>query len=207
MDHFPPGSYKSEMSKSKGRQKLRYPDGKDIRAYTGETEELMGRTRDKYKWVWGPEREYEGGFIVLPPKHGFVAGCVWGDDSSWKIQYLDVSRIAEGIIKRDDRFGYIELPDELTLKQAIDLQDLDESDGRITIAINLQFDEDTGDVYIWDEDLWTKMVSGRKRVEDREKKFNDPAFWNEQEEELKKRWAEQGERITAEVLASGGEIK
>lgn len=44
-------------------------------------------------------------------KFGFVAGCVWGDDSSWKIQYIDLSRVAEGIIKRDDRLGYVELPD------------------------------------------------------------------------------------------------
>lgn len=24
---------------------------------------------------------------------GFVWGCIWGDDSSWKVQYLDLSRI------------------------------------------------------------------------------------------------------------------
>lgn len=40
---------------------------------------------------------------------GFVCGCHWGDDSSWKIQYLDLSQIEKGIIKRDSRFGYIEL--------------------------------------------------------------------------------------------------
>lgn len=41
---------------------------------------------------------------------GFVAGCVWGDDSSWKIQYLDLREIENGVIKRDERFGYIEIP-------------------------------------------------------------------------------------------------
>src|SRR5262249_23621016 len=40
---------------------------------------------------------------------GFVWGCYWGGDSSWKVQYLDLSRIQEGIITRDDRFGYVEL--------------------------------------------------------------------------------------------------
>ena len=40
---------------------------------------------------------------------GFVCGCHWGDDHSWKIQYLDLSEIEQGIIKRDARFGYIEL--------------------------------------------------------------------------------------------------
>lgn len=80
---------------------------------------------------------------------GFVAGCIWGDDSSWKIQYLDLSEAGGGIIKRDDRFGYIALPDELTLKQAIDMSDYEydphEEDARhITIAIQKRFDLKTG---------------------------------------------------------------
>lgn len=40
---------------------------------------------------------------------GFVWGCNWGDDSSWKVQYLDLSRVQQGIIARDERFGYVEL--------------------------------------------------------------------------------------------------
>jgi len=40
---------------------------------------------------------------------GFVWGCVWGDDSSWKVQYLDLRRVGEGVILRDERFGYVEL--------------------------------------------------------------------------------------------------
>ena len=54
---------------------------------------------------------------------GFVAGCIWGDDSTWKIQYLDLSEAEKGIVKREERFGYIELPDNLNLKDAIDLED------------------------------------------------------------------------------------
>ena len=50
---------------------------------------------------------------------GFVAGCVWGDDSSWKLQYLDLSNVEFGIIKRDDRFGYLELPN-MPLDQAVE---------------------------------------------------------------------------------------
>jgi hypothetical protein len=48
-----------------------------------------------------------------------VAGCVWGDDSSKKIQYLDLSHISEGIIHRDERFGYVELAPGLELRQAV----------------------------------------------------------------------------------------
>ena len=40
---------------------------------------------------------------------GFVWGCIWGDDSSWKVQYLDLSRVQQGIILRDGRYGYVEL--------------------------------------------------------------------------------------------------
>lgn len=40
---------------------------------------------------------------------GFVWGCVWGDDTSWKVQYLDLSHVQEGKILRDERFGYTEL--------------------------------------------------------------------------------------------------
>ena len=40
---------------------------------------------------------------------GFVWGCYWGDDRSWKVQYLDLSQIKQGLIKREERFGYLEL--------------------------------------------------------------------------------------------------
>lgn len=40
---------------------------------------------------------------------GFVWGCIWGDDSSWKVQYLDLSEVQQGQIRRDERFGYLEL--------------------------------------------------------------------------------------------------
>lgn len=43
-------------------------------------------------------------------KFGFVAGCIWGDDSSWKIQYLDLSKVAMGNLKRKEMFGYVSMP-------------------------------------------------------------------------------------------------
>ena len=43
--------------------------------------------------------------------YGFVAGCIWGDDSSWKIQLLDLKNVDKGEIKRlDDFLPYIEMP-------------------------------------------------------------------------------------------------
>lgn len=47
---------------------------------------------------------------------GFVWGCVWGDDSSWKVQYLDLSSIRDGVIRRDDRFGYLKLATDTKLE-------------------------------------------------------------------------------------------
>lgn len=52
---------------------------------------------------WSGDYEWPTG------EFGFVWGCHWGDDSSWKIQYLDLRSIEAGIIKREERFGYVEL--------------------------------------------------------------------------------------------------
>jgi hypothetical protein len=53
---------------------------------------------------WKADYEWpsDGGF-------GFVWGCLWGDDSSWKVQYLDLSDIRHGQIRREERFGYLRL--------------------------------------------------------------------------------------------------
>ena len=52
---------------------------------------------------WNADCEWPtGGF-------GFVWGCYWGDDSSWKVQYLDLSRVQQGVLRREDRFGYVEV--------------------------------------------------------------------------------------------------
>lgn len=40
---------------------------------------------------------------------GFLSGCVWGDDSSWKLRFIDLSKIKDKILKIDTRFGYFEL--------------------------------------------------------------------------------------------------
>lgn len=52
---------------------------------------------------WNEDREWPKG------DSGFVWGCHWGDDTSWKVQHLDLRNIREGVIKRDDRFGYVKL--------------------------------------------------------------------------------------------------
>lgn len=51
---------------------------------------------------------------------GFVAGCVWGDDSTWKLEVFDLSQAAEGVLTRSDRFGHLELG-KMPLAEAVDL--------------------------------------------------------------------------------------
>ena len=87
-------------------------------------------------------------YPVSPLVHypfGFVAGCIWGDDSSWKIQYLDLSEAENGILKRDERFGYIALPESLSLKEAVKLESYqgdstNEWAHQISIAVQKRFD-------------------------------------------------------------------
>lgn len=84
-----------------------------------------------------PEQEPDESIRIIGPngQFGFVAGCVWGDDISWKIQFLDLSRIKEGVLTRDDRFGYIELPSNMELKDAIEVRDFSREDYELNDVI------------------------------------------------------------------------
>jgi hypothetical protein len=53
--------------------------------------------------AWNADYEWPTGDV------GFVWGCIWGDDSSWKVQYLDLSRVQQGVLAREERFGYVVL--------------------------------------------------------------------------------------------------
>jgi hypothetical protein len=85
------------------------PDCQDL---GGEEPDTHGFCPVDYWVAEDPDLGLDGDF-------GLVAGCVWGDDSSWKIQFLDLSRVAEGVVVRDERLGYIELGDSLTLDEAV----------------------------------------------------------------------------------------
>jgi hypothetical protein len=83
-----------------------------------------------------------------------VSGCYWGDDMSWKIQYLDLSEVERGIIRRDDRFGYIAQPEKCTLEQAICLCAYEPTRGYhvVEIAVQTAFNLRTGQRYRDDDD-------------------------------------------------------
>jgi len=88
---------------------------------------------------WSDDKVMPNGTI------GWVAGCVWGDDSSWKIQRLDLSLIQEGIITGDDRYGYISLPPQVALHQAI-TPIWENGTLHVNIAVSLWFDDFSGKV-------------------------------------------------------------
>lgn len=71
---------------------------------------------------------------------GLVSGCRWGDDDSWKVRYLDLSKITEGTITNDDRFGYVELPHSVRLRGNTTVY----HDGTISLPLAVSFDLTTG---------------------------------------------------------------
>ncbi|HEY6307286.1 MAG TPA: hypothetical protein VI488_12600 [Candidatus Angelobacter sp.] len=81
-----------------------------------------------------------------PSDVAFVAGCFWGDDSSWKIQCFDISRIESGIIKRDERFGHVAIPKGVTLKDSVSLErDEDTGAAVVTLPVMQTFDLKSGE--------------------------------------------------------------
>lgn len=85
-------------------------------------------TEQKGRWSGFCPVEY---YVPYDPKRGvngqfgFLVGCGWGDDHTWKIRHLDLSKIHEGIVEQSPRFGYIHMIDikqaSFSLKDSIDL--------------------------------------------------------------------------------------
>ena len=63
--------------------------------------------------------------------YGFVSGCQWGDDTSWKLRYIDLSKIPDKVLTIQERFGYWELADNMGIRQSIRLF---EYDGMLTLT-------------------------------------------------------------------------
>ncbi len=107
---------------------------------------------------WNYDREWPKGDF------GFVWGCLWGDDSSWKVQYLDLSQIDDGVIRREERFGYLELATHSFQNpcSTLDPQTLHESDPPsfirlvrckgstfVTFSVEMQFHLESGKSEEW----------------------------------------------------------
>jgi hypothetical protein len=108
---------------------------------------------------WTTDSEWPTG------EFGFVWGCVWGDDSSWKVQCLDLTGIQDGVIRRDERFGYVELatagyrspcfdPEAVAPPRGSDPPpfirvEQEEGKPRVTFAVEMQFDLASGQAREW----------------------------------------------------------
>jgi len=57
-------------------------------------------------------------------KDAFIGGCVWGDDSSMKLEIRDISEADKGILRKKD-IGYIEFDGELKKHLRVDGDDLE----------------------------------------------------------------------------------
>lgn len=119
---------------------------------------------------WNADHEWPCG------QGGFVWGCYWGDDSSWKVQYFDLRRIREGVIVRDDRFGYVELasrgyePAWKDLDRSMDTRSAPppfirvwRSGGvsRLRFDVELRFDLESGRI----DDRQLRSLNGERGVE------------------------------------------
>ena len=73
---------------------------------------------------------------------GFEAGCVWGDDWSYKVQAIDLTKIMEGKVSDDDRFGYLVYDGDL--KDLYDKNYFDDEDYQhliLSVPISFTFDK------------------------------------------------------------------
>lgn len=76
----------------------------------GEDELVNLEDRQTYKDYAEFARDAEEyGEGLYYPGFGFLCGCIWGDDGSWKLRYVDYTRVAEKQLLIDERFGYFEL--------------------------------------------------------------------------------------------------
>lgn len=91
---------------------------------------------------------------------GFVWGCIWGDDGSWKVQHLDLTQVQQGMVRRDDRFGYVELatigftgpcfqPEVDLSRRRSPPPFIDLSNWRVTFTVEMQFGLESGKPADW----------------------------------------------------------
>ena len=90
---------------------------KPLRCHDGSTIPLLNwhqphedddpEDQEAISWHWSPV--------------AFVAGCHWGDDSSWKIEAFDLREVAQGRLRRFQPLGYVHMGGD-TLSESIDLE-------------------------------------------------------------------------------------
>ena len=67
------------------------------------------------------------------PNFGFLSGSYWGDDDSWKLRFIDLSKIPKRILEITERFGYWRLPNK-PLTECIQI-DTSEDEGTVVALL------------------------------------------------------------------------
>ena len=76
---------------------------------------------------------------------GFIAGCRWGDDSTWKLECVDLALAVTGHVVRTARFGHVELAQGNTLAASLRFdRNLPHWDLRMTLTRQERRDVATG---------------------------------------------------------------
>ena len=70
---------------------------------------------------------------------GFLCGCHWGDDASWKIRYIDLSNIGNKELIITEKFGYWQMPSNLTLRDCIDMSNWEPEHSWINLTKSQMF--------------------------------------------------------------------
>ena len=91
--------------------------------------ESDGKTHEFETYAVDCDYKTEGEFLKDMPEFdfehhtdfGFLCGCVWGDDTSWKLLYIDLSKVPNKELSITDKFGYWQLPNKLKLKECINM--------------------------------------------------------------------------------------
>lgn len=114
---------------------------------------------------------------------GVVVGCYWGAEWYNPIQYLDLSRIQEGVVLRDDRFGGLQKPRHLPLSACLDLWDYTESNPILKVVQAMPCDTRTN-LEVDPAELAAELVrslAGKTRVDQEkilEKKIHHLLRWD-----------------------------
>lgn len=89
--------------------------------YTFDNDFPEKRLDEYFEYSGDEDEEYLGESYA---EYGFLSGCYWGDDSSWKLRFIDLKGVLDKNLVIDERFGYFELPYDRTLRECVRNQDL-----------------------------------------------------------------------------------
>lgn len=88
------------------------------------------------KWLKDSEQWVSRNMYETYADYGFVGGCIWGDDSTDKVRFIDLKDLDNKNAIMDERFGYIEIGMNANLKDSIyvDAENDDSSTHRFFIS-------------------------------------------------------------------------